>query len=40
MLDAALTAAMQPKKQKDPPAVVVDATPLQATDSTEPEATL
>ena len=40
MLDAALTAAMQPKKPKEPAAATVNTTPLQATDSTEPEATL
>src|SRR5437660_7723069 len=39
MLDAALTAAVQPRKKKEPAAVVVDATPLAAEDSTEPEAT-
>ena len=37
ILEAALNAAMQPKKQKDPPAVVVDATPLGAVGSSEPE---
>src|SRR5438046_9181653 len=34
MLDAALTAAMQPRKQNKPAAAIVDATPPQAADST------
>ena len=38
MLDAALTAAMEPKKKKEPAPVIVDATPLEAKDTTEPEA--
>jgi two-component system chemotaxis response regulator CheY len=39
MLEAAIDAAMQPKKQKAPAAIVVDATPLETVDSTEPETT-
>jgi two-component system, chemotaxis family, chemotaxis protein CheY len=39
MLDAALSAAMQPKKQKEPEPIIVDATPLREVDPTEPEAT-
>src|SRR5438046_5219529 len=39
MLDAALTAAMQPKKPKEPAAATVNATPPQAADSTEREST-
>jgi CheY-like chemotaxis protein len=40
MLDAALTAAVEPRKKKEPaPPVIVDATPRQAVDSAEPEAT-
>jgi two-component system, chemotaxis family, chemotaxis protein CheY len=39
MLEAALDAAMQPRKKKEPTAVVVDATPLPAVGSAEPEAT-
>jgi two-component system, chemotaxis family, chemotaxis protein CheY len=37
MLEAAIDAAMQPRKKKEPTAVVVDATPLETVDSTEPE---
>jgi len=39
MLDAALTAAVEPRKKKEPAPVIVDATPLRAVDPTEPEAT-
>jgi CheY-like chemotaxis protein len=39
MLDAALTAAVEPRKKKEPAPVIVDATPLQAVNSAEPEAT-
>jgi len=37
MLDAALTAAVEPRKKKEPAPVIVDATPLRAVDSAEPE---
>ena len=39
MLDAALTAAVEPRKKKEPAPVIVDATPLRAVNSAEPEAT-
>ena len=39
MLEAAIDAAMQPRKKKEPTAIVVDATPLETVDSTEPETT-
>jgi len=39
MLDAALTAAVEPRKKKEPPPVIVDATPLGAADPAGPEAT-
>ena len=39
MLDAALTAAVEPRKKKEPAPVIVDATPRQAVDPAEPEAT-
>jgi len=37
MLDAALIAAVEPRKKKEPAPVIVDATPLRAVDSAEPE---
>ena len=37
MLEAAIDAAMQPRKKKEPAAVVVDATSLETVDSSEPE---
>ena len=37
VIDAALIAEVEPRKKKEPAPVIVDATPLRAVDSAEPE---